>query len=132
MSTRAGGADGLFWGNIDDVVLRRYRTLVSTVDDGVYQLDPEGYFVAVNDVIVETTGYSREELVGEHVSLVLADADIERIEGAIDGQLDAEDADIATFELGVQTADGSAVPCELRLNLLLEEDEFEERSARVP
>ncbi|WP_207592996.1 PAS domain S-box protein [Halomontanus rarus] len=125
MSTRAGPTDELFWGDVDDdVALRRYRTLVNTIDDGMCQLDPEGYFVAVNDVIVETTGYSREELVGEHVSLVLAADDIERIEDAIGRRIEAEDANIATFELGVQTADGGAVPCELRLNLLLEEGEF--------
>ncbi|GAA0683110.1 hypothetical protein GCM10009020_35640 [Natronoarchaeum mannanilyticum] len=91
----------------------------------MYQLDPDGYFVAVNTQIIQTTGYSREELLGEHVSLVLADDDVERIEREIKRQLETDDQDIATFEFGVQTADGDTVPCELRLNLLIEEGKFQ-------
>ncbi|WP_226008233.1 PAS domain S-box protein [Natrinema salinisoli] len=126
MSTRAGCPDEEFWGDVDDdEALHRYRTLVNTIDDGVYQLDSDGHFVAVNDVIVETTGYSREELLGEHVSLVLTDAVIERIEREIKNQVETEDEDIATFEFGVHTADGNVVPCELRINLLLTEGELQ-------
>ncbi|MDS0473510.1 PAS domain S-box protein [Natrinema sp. 1APR25-10V2] len=125
MSTRAGAADETFWGDVtDDVALNRYRTLVNTIDDGMYQLDSDGYFVAVNEVITETTGYSREELLGEHVSLLLTDDDADRIEREIASQIETEDETIATFELGVQTADGGTVPCELRVNLLIEEGEF--------
>ncbi len=125
MSTRTGSPDGEFWGDVnDEVALRRYRTLVSTIDDGVYQLDSNGYFVEINDVIVETTGYSREELLGEHVSLVLTDDDIAHIEREIKNQIETENEDTATFELGVQTADGDVVPCELRINLLIEEEKF--------
>ncbi|MFC4542437.1 PAS domain S-box protein [Halosolutus amylolyticus] len=126
MSTRAGSPDGTFWGDVeDDVALHRYRTLVNTIDDGVYQLDSDGHFVALNDVIVETTGYSREELLGEHVSRVLTDGDIELIEREIENRTGTEDEDIATFELGVHTADGDVVPCELRINVLTEEGEFQ-------
>jgi PAS domain S-box-containing protein len=126
MSTRAGAPGGAFWDDLDDdVALRRCRTLVNTIDDGVYQLDSDGNFVAVNDVIVETTGYSREELLGEHVSLVLTDDDIEHIERDIRNQIETEDADVATFEIGVQTADGDVVPCELRINVLTEKGEIQ-------
>ncbi|SDK40386.1 PAS domain-containing sensor histidine kinase [Natronorubrum texcoconense] len=126
MSTRAGPSDGAIWGDVDDdVALHRYRTLVNTIDDGVYQLDSDGRFVAVNDVIVETTGYSRDDLLGEHVSLVLTDHDIERTEREIRSRIEAENGDIATFELDVQAADGSVVPCELRLNVLIEAGEFQ-------
>ncbi|TYL35839.1 hypothetical protein CV102_25640 [Natronococcus pandeyae] len=126
MSTQADAPDGAFWGDVDDdVALHRYRTLVNTIDDGVYQLNSKGHFVAVNDVIVETTGFSRDELVGEHVSLVLTDHDVERIERELGRQIGTEDEEIAAFELGVQTADGGVVPCELRLNLLVEDGEFQ-------
>ncbi|SFC52182.1 PAS domain S-box-containing protein [Halobiforma haloterrestris] len=126
MSTRSGSSEEAFWGDGDaNVALQRYRTLVNTIDDGIYQLDREGHFVAVNDVIVETTGYSRDELLGEHVSLVLADGDIERIERGITSQLESDGDGIATFELAVQTADGGAVPCELRISPLIEDGEFQ-------
>ncbi|MFC6767939.1 PAS domain-containing sensor histidine kinase [Natrinema soli] len=126
MSTRAGADDGAFWGDADDdVALHRYRTLVNTIDDGIYQLDTDGRFVAVNDIIVEATGYTRDELLGEHVSLVLADGDIERIEREISSQIGAPDEDdIATFDIVVRTADGDAIPYELRINLLVKDGEF--------
>ncbi|ELY46972.1 PAS domain-containing sensor histidine kinase [Natronorubrum bangense] len=126
MSTRAGSPDGAFWGDVnDEVALRRYRTLVNTIGDGVYQLDSNGHFVAVNDVIIETTGYSREELLGEDVSLVLTDDDIAHIEREIKNQIETENENIVIFELGVQAADGDVVPCELRINPLIEEGEFQ-------
>ncbi len=125
MSTRAGTDEGAFWGDAtDDVALERYRTLVNTIDDAIYQLDTDGRFVAVNDVIVEATGYAREDLLGEHVSLVLADDDVARVEREITTRIVANDDEIATFELAVRTADGDAIPFELRVNLLLEDGEF--------
>ncbi|PGF15246.1 PAS domain-containing sensor histidine kinase [Natrinema sp. CBA1119] len=126
MSTRAGADGGAFWGDADDdVALHRYRTLVNTIDDGIYQVDTDGRFVAVNDVIVEATGYTRDELLGEHVSLVLADSDIERIEREISSRIDApNDDDIATFDITVRTVDGDTIPYELRINLLLEDGTF--------
>jgi len=64
MSSRASASDD-FWGDVDDdVALRRFRSLVSTIDEGVYQLDPDGYFVAVNDRLIQATGYPREQLLG--------------------------------------------------------------------
>ncbi|QCS43453.1 PAS domain S-box protein [Natrinema versiforme] len=126
MSTRAGASDGAFWGDADDdIALQRYRTLVNTIDDAIYQLDVDGRFVAVNDVIVEETGYPREELLGEHVSILLDDADTDRIEREIASQIDARNDDIATFELAIRTADGDVIPCELRVNLLIEDGEFQ-------
>jgi PAS domain S-box-containing protein len=126
MSTRAGADGGAFWGDADDdIALHRYRTLVNTIDDGIYQVDTDGRFVAVNDVIVEATGYTRDELLGEHVSLVLADSDIERIEREISSQIGApNEDDIATFDITVRTVDGDTIPYELRINLLLEDGTF--------
>ncbi|QSW99749.1 PAS domain S-box protein [Haloterrigena alkaliphila] len=126
MGTRADASEGSFWGDAEnDVALQRYQTLVNTIDDGIYQLDSNGRFVAVNEVIVETTGYTRDELLGEHVSLVLAENDIVDIEREIRTRVTAEDDSIATLELGIQTADGGTVPCELRINPLMDGGEFE-------
>lgn len=63
--------------------LEQFRQLVNAVDDGIYQLDPKGRFVAVNDAVVQMTGYERDELLGEHVGIVLAAEDVERFEREI-------------------------------------------------
>ncbi|SDJ38902.1 sensor histidine kinase [Natronorubrum texcoconense] len=124
MSERRETTESGFWAETDrDGALRRFRTLVNTIDDGIYQLDPSGRFVAVNDVIVEATGYARAELLGEHVSLVLCEDDISRIEAAIRRALET-DVDPPTLELEIETAAGNALPCELRCNCLVEDGEF--------
>ncbi|MCU4799205.1 PAS domain S-box protein [Halobacteria archaeon HArc-gm2] len=128
MSSRPGAADAAFWGDVDDgdddVALARYRTLLDTMDEGVYQLDAEGRFVAVDDVVIETTGYSREALLGEHVSVVLLDDDVERIQREIATRLAADTRDVASFEVTARTADGRTVPIEFRMNLVVEDGEF--------
>ncbi|ELY46197.1 PAS domain S-box protein [Natronorubrum tibetense] len=124
MSNRADATGLTFWGDVDDdVALQRYRTLVDTIDDSVYQLDADGHFVAVNETIVDTTGYSRDELIGEHVSLVVDEADVERINGEIRAQLEGGE-ELTPFELSIHTANGSRIPCELRINVLLDDGEF--------
>lgn len=60
--------------------LQRYRTLADVIDDGICHLDAEGRFVAVDDIVVETLGYVREELLCEHVSMLPFDDDAERTE----------------------------------------------------
>ncbi|NHN47555.1 PAS domain S-box protein [Halostella sp. JP-L12] len=125
MNTGSGSTAGDFWDDPDDdVALGRYRALVDTIDDGVYQLDADGHFVAVNDAVVEMTGYERDELLGEHVSLLLADADVDQIERDIAEHV-AEGVELATFELAIRTAEGEPMPCELRINPLVDGGEFE-------
>ena len=121
-----GTAAGTFWAGVpDDIALNRYRTLVNTVDDGIYQLDAEGRFVAVNDIIVEMTGYPREELIGEYVSLVLDDEDISRIVEEISHRLTTGEPQKEIFEFTAHTAEGDVIPCELRISLLVDDGEFQ-------
>ncbi|QLD90473.1 PAS domain S-box protein [Natronomonas salina] len=90
--------EGGFWGDVDaDTALRRYETLLETVGDGVCQLDAEGRVVAVNDVVLEQTGYDREALLGRHVETLYRDeertADVPRrhLEDALaDGSVETE------------------------------------------
>ncbi|WP_121744612.1 PAS domain S-box protein [Natronorubrum halophilum] len=118
MSTRPGATDGSFWGDVDDDVARtRYQTLVETIDDGIFRLDADGRFAAINDALVETTGYTREELVGEPVSFLFGTA-VERIERKLDRRGSTADSETVTAELAVRSATDGSVSCELRLNPL--------------
>ncbi|WP_226480491.1 PAS domain S-box protein [Natrinema amylolyticum] len=125
MSERSAASDPNFWGETtESEALQRYRTLVDVVDDGIYQLDSDGQFVAVNDCVLEITGYERDTLLGEHISIVLNEADSERIEAEISTRLTTDDREQETFELTARTASGETIPCELRFSLLTDDGEF--------
>ncbi|WP_254532771.1 PAS domain-containing sensor histidine kinase [Natrinema gelatinilyticum] len=118
MCERAEASEMAFWGNTDDTqALQHYRTLVNTIDDGIYRLDAEGCLVSINDVIVEITGYTREDLLGEHVS-VLFGGDSATIEREID-RLRANASDHSELlDLTMETAEGEQIRCEVRMNVL--------------
>ncbi|QLD88184.1 PAS domain S-box protein [Natronomonas salina] len=126
MSRRVDTSDGGFWADTDaEAALQRFKTLVNTVDDGIYQLDAGGRFVAVNDVIAEMTGYGRDDLLGEHVSILLDDDLVERISQAIYQSLSTGQELDETYELDARTSDGDSIPCELQVSLLFDGDTFD-------
>ncbi|MFB6167801.1 MAG: PAS domain S-box protein [Haloferacaceae archaeon] len=85
--------------------LEEYETIVETATEPICVLDPEGRFQRVNEAMVETLGYSREELVGSHASAVACDEAVERGERQIREVLDGE-RDRASFEASLVGADG--------------------------
>lgn len=101
----------------------RYETIVETVGDAVYHIDLDGNFVQVNDYVVKTTGYSRDELVGSPASILLEEADFEKCTSVIKELLTNDDKEIGVVEIDVQTADGGTIPAEARLSLLRSDDE---------
>ncbi|ELY47092.1 PAS domain S-box protein [Natronorubrum bangense] len=83
-----------------DRALERYETIVETVYDGIYVLDDERRFELVNDAFAELTGFSREELRGQHASVVFGDA----FESTESSQLEAADGtQSSTFEETILT-----------------------------
>ncbi|MFP8955822.1 PAS domain S-box protein [Natrialbaceae archaeon A-CW3] len=108
-----------------DPDLQRYGTIVNTVDDGLYQLDADGCIVAANDTIVERTGYDRDELFGEHVSIIVDEDDVERLEREIRMRLETNTDPDTSFDLTLTTDDGGHIACELRFSLLVNDGEFD-------
>ncbi|MFB6179832.1 MAG: PAS domain-containing sensor histidine kinase [Halorientalis sp.] len=96
---------------------RRYETMLDTVGDFIYALDPDGLIEFVNDSTVRVTGYSREELVGEHVTTVIDEGD------AADGRalikrLLTDGRERGTVEMTMLTKDGERIPCENKIALM--------------
>jgi CheY-like chemotaxis protein len=63
---------------------RMYRYLVDASPDMIYTLDREGRFTFVNDRACQLLGYEREELIGQHYSLVVHEDDQGRARHAFD------------------------------------------------
>jgi PAS domain S-box-containing protein len=123
MSPSAGNGNSDFLSNIDDEVARqRYQDLIKTVNDGIYQLSADSHFTAVNEVLTEITGYSRNELIGEHASVLFTDDGIERLESEIERQRDSLDP--SPVELSVQTAHGEPLECTVRVSVMTTDSEF--------
>jgi PAS domain S-box-containing protein len=105
-------------------VLQRYERLVETVGDGMYALDSEGHFMTVNNGLLAMTGYSREGLLGEHISIVMDDDAVESGRAQIRDLL-SDDVDVTAVEMDLHTKDGRSIPCENQIALLEDGDEFQ-------
>ncbi len=103
--------------------LHRYERLVETAGDGMYVLDDTGHFMTVNDALVEMTGYSREGLLGEHVSLLFDRDAVEAGEETIRRLLDGHESS-AALEMPLETKTGSTIPCEVQIAVLEREGTF--------
>ncbi|WP_435157731.1 PAS domain S-box protein [Haladaptatus sp. DFWS20] len=100
-----------------------YQSIVQAMGDGVYTLDTEGIVTAVNDTLTEMSRYDRDELVGEHISLLLDGVDVSRGDRLIKNLLQG-DEDVGKLRAELRTADGQGIPCEARIGLLTHRDEF--------
>ncbi|MFB6220029.1 MAG: PAS domain S-box protein [Halolamina sp.] len=118
MSDQAEAASGALWADATaEQTFRRYRTLAQAIEDGVLHLDDGGHVIAVNDGFLGITGHAREDLLGEHASLVIDAECCRRIERTITGSHESTEQHTATFEPTVDTATGESVPCELQMHL---------------
>ncbi|MCG6882116.1 MAG: response regulator [Deltaproteobacteria bacterium] len=57
----------------------RFRSLVKTIPDIVYRIDPQGRFTFINEAI-ERLGYMPEDLIGQHFSKIILPADVKRVD----------------------------------------------------
>ncbi|WP_339102731.1 PAS domain S-box protein [Haloterrigena salinisoli] len=124
MSERVEASDADWGGEAE--ALQQFRTLVATVDGGVYRLDTDGRFDAVDDDFRDLIGYERDDLRGEHVSLVLSETDTERLEERLAERLATDDRRLEPFDLEVtvRTAGGESIPCEVRIGPLTDDGEL--------
>ena len=93
--------------------LQRYETTVETVWDGVTTLDADSRFMMVNQAFCEMTGYNREEILGEHATVVF-DEEIHESASELHDRVNAGELDIARLEYDLQTKDGDSIPVEAR------------------
>jgi len=93
--------------------LREYRTVFDTLQDRVYVLDEDSCFRLLTDPLCDLLGYERRELVGEHISTVVAERGLtDEVRTAVEAMVDADDPEPLTLETEVATADGETVPVE--------------------
>jgi len=100
---------------------KRYQSMLDTVGDVVYTLDRDGKITSANDAAIETIGYEREGLLGEHVSSVISPDDVAAGEQVIQRLLTGDD-ERETVEMDLHTADGDVIPCENNISIRTDSD----------
>ena len=113
-------------GRIDqqERILKRYERLVETVGDGMYALDSDGHFMTVNNGLMEMTGYSREGLLGEHISIILEDETVDAGRRLVREMYERDQMTAETKEVTVRPKTGDSFPGEVQIALLPYDDEF--------
>ena len=98
----------------------RHEEVIDALDDGVYALDDEGQFVFANEAMAELTGYSVDELLGEHTIIIKDRETVELAESKLRELLSADGPDEigTTFELNIRRATGEPIACEDHMSIL--------------
>ena len=106
--------------------LERYETIVEALGDPVYTIDSDGRYAFVNDAYAEITGYPKADIVGKPVSFLLDEPSVERGTDVIRELLtSASGPSQQTYEITVETSDGTRIQCEDNVSLLpLEDGEY--------
>ena len=102
--------------------LDRYERILETVDDGIYTLDENFRITGVNEAVTELTGYSREELVGAH-STLLADESVLVEAGDAIKEILLGERDSGRLEVSLETKDGRTIPAETHFSAFHSGDE---------
>jgi diguanylate cyclase (GGDEF)-like protein/PAS domain S-box-containing protein len=91
-----------------------YRSLFNSVSELVYIQDRQGRFLSVNDAVIRTYGYAREELLGKTPAVLAAPGlnDMEAVDAAFHRALAGERQ---RFEFWARRKNGSCFPKEVAL-----------------
>ncbi|MES3518492.1 MAG: PAS domain S-box protein, partial [Natronomonas sp.] len=92
---------------------QRYETILETIDEAVYVLDTDGRIEYVNRRYAEMKGVSREALLGTSIER-WADAETLDTARKMAAEIDSGARTVGVLEYEFRTADGEAIPAELR------------------
>lgn len=122
---RPGESSGGTVGTIRDVTasarreeeIERYETLLRTMPDTVVVTDDDGYHTEIHG-FDGWSGYDREELIDEHVSVTTPEEHLETSTEVLGKLFREDDREKATFEMEIETKDGERIPMENHITLL--------------
>jgi PAS domain S-box-containing protein len=96
-----------------DRTLRRYETIVESLDDAVYAVRPDGTIAYVNDRYAEMKGVAREELIGTNIYDWVTEETAEKAR-RVRREVAEGTRDAGAVEYEFLTADGDRFPVEMR------------------
>jgi PAS domain S-box-containing protein len=98
--------------------LLRHERVLETVEGMVYATDGDSRLTLVTDPLAERLGYDRDDLLGEHVSLIFDEQAYDRAVRHVEELLADPQRDSGPLEATYTTADGEQFPVEIECSLL--------------
>jgi len=95
----------------------RFRELFENSKDALYVHDLTGCYTSVNRAAERLSGYTREELIGRHFSILLNPEYERHVRGHLERK--ADEPSESTYETEIVTKHGHAVPVEISSRLIL-------------
>ncbi|GAB3542938.1 hypothetical protein GCM10027343_15770 [Noviherbaspirillum agri] len=96
---------------------RRFQQLFDNAGDGIFIANQDGVYIDVNRNACRMLGYARDELVGKHITDLIASEDVERLrQSKLAFQQDVEHVQVAEWNL--KRKDGSFLPTEISARFL--------------
>jgi PAS domain S-box-containing protein len=110
-----------------DQVLNRYKTLIHTIPDIIYELDDQGRFTFLSDA-VDQLGFAARELLGKHFAVIIHPEDRDRVsrEIVLDSVKGKNPGEAGPSKLFNERRTGSRMTKNLNLRLLLKKPQPEE------
>ncbi len=96
----------------------RYRELFDNSKDALYVHDMDGRYTSVNKAAERLSGFSCEELVGQHFFSLIKPEHRARVHGHLYRKL--EEAGETTYEIDMITKQGALIPVEVSSRLIVE------------
>jgi PAS domain S-box-containing protein len=90
---------------------KRYRELYDNAPDMYHTLDIEGNFVEFNPKHMEVLGYTQEELDGHHITCIIADSSMPRVQEGF--RILMESGHLQSYEVDLKKKDGSTMAVEV-------------------
>lgn len=101
--------------------LAAFRPFVERIAAPVYVLDDEGTCVAVNDALLEYTGYERSRVEGSDVDRFIDDAGVETATSTIETLLERADRNRDAFDVTIRTTDGERRTGEVNVTVVTDD-----------
>src|SRR6185369_15545707 len=99
----------------------RYRELFENSKDALYVHDMDGCYTSVNRAAERLSGYTREELIGQHFSIFLNPEYGSHVRGHLGRK--SEEPSETTYDTEICTKHGHTVPVEISSRLIFAEGE---------
>jgi PAS domain S-box-containing protein len=101
--------------------LMRYKELFDNVAEGVFIINVKGQLIESNERVLESTGYTKEELIGLNISELVETEQVPFVKSMM-RQVSRERE--ARFELRLKAKDGSLIPNEINCRYITYLGEF--------